>query len=55
VGEIEISERSAGVRAVRLNRPDRLNALTPDSAEIMLTNRHCPGRSGTSGGQAIRS
>jgi enoyl-CoA hydratase/carnithine racemase len=35
VGEIEISERSGGVRVVRLNRPDRLNALTPDMVRLI--------------------
>jgi enoyl-CoA hydratase len=35
VGEIEISERSASVRVVRLNRPDRLNALTPDMVRLI--------------------
>jgi enoyl-CoA hydratase len=29
MSEIEIDERPGGVRVVRLNRPDRLNALTP--------------------------
>ena len=35
MGEIEISERSGGVRVVRLNRPDRLNALTPDMVRLI--------------------
>jgi enoyl-CoA hydratase len=35
VGEIEISERSGGVRVVRLNRPDRLNALTPAMVRLI--------------------
>jgi enoyl-CoA hydratase/carnithine racemase len=35
VGEIEISERSGGVRVVRLNRPARLNALTPDMVRLI--------------------
>ena len=35
MGEIEIGERSGGVRVVRLNRPDRLNALTPDMVRVI--------------------
>ena len=35
MGEIEISERSGGVRVVRLNRPDRLNALTPEMVRLI--------------------
>ena len=35
MGEIEILERSGGVRVVRLNRPDRLNALTPDMVRLI--------------------
>ena len=35
MGEIEIGERTGGVRVVRLNRPDRLNALTPDMVRLI--------------------
>ena len=35
MGEIDISERPGGVRVVRLNRPDRLNALTPDMVRLI--------------------
>ena len=35
MGEIEISERPSGVRVVRLNRPDRLNALTPEMVRLI--------------------
>ena len=35
MGEIEFSERPGGVGVVRLNRPDRLNALTPDMVRLI--------------------